>query len=294
MPYRNRRCAPLPLTRVLLKALIVSLLPVSTALAQPPSSVPRVRVTRDDAKVLSNYAAIQRVMTQEPAGTELIVIHTEGDWYRRLDSNWYWVLLPRDPWGTQRAGWISGRDVEFLPPEPAPAPTPAAVVDAAPEIDQAAAQDALRAQQQAMEAEAARARQLAEEQRRAAMAATSSAAPAAPIPDVVVHFAFNKSDLLDTAKAELATAVASLKDRSGTLSFALEGHADSTGPEPYNERLGMARAESVKRYLAEQQQVPADRISVVSYGEQQPAASNDTREGRAQNRRVVVKINPAR
>ena len=54
------------------------------------------------------------------------------------------------------------------------------------------------------------------------------------------------------------------------LSVALEGHADWTGPEAYNEQLGLDRAESVRRYLAEQLRIPAGQISVVSYGEKQP------------------------
>ena len=62
------------------------------------------------------------------------------------------------------------------------------------------------------------------------------------------------------------------------------------GSEPFNEKLGLARAENVKRYLAEQYQIPTEKISLVSYGENQPAASNSTKEGRAQNRRVVIKV----
>jgi outer membrane protein OmpA-like peptidoglycan-associated protein len=74
------------------------------------------------------------------------------------------------------------------------------------------------------------------------------------------------------------------------VSFVLEGHADSTGTEPYNERLGLARAEAVRTYLTGQHRVPAGKVSVVSFGEGQPAASNSTRDGRAENRRVVVKV----
>ena len=56
------------------------------------------------------------------------------------------------------------------------------------------------------------------------------------------------------------------------------------------EKLGMARAETVKRQLAEQYQVPVEKISVVSYGENKPMAPNSTKEGRAENRRVVIKV----
>jgi outer membrane protein OmpA-like peptidoglycan-associated protein len=81
-----------------------------------------------------------------------------------------------------------------------------------------------------------------------------------------------------------------LKSDLRGLSFLLEGHADWVGTEAFNERLGLARAEAVKRYLTDHHQIPAERISVISFGEGQPAASNTTRSGRAQNRRVVVKV----
>jgi outer membrane protein OmpA-like peptidoglycan-associated protein len=74
------------------------------------------------------------------------------------------------------------------------------------------------------------------------------------------------------------------------VTIALEGHADAIGTEPFNEKLGLARAETVKQHLAEQHQIPVDKISVVSFGEVQPEATNDTPEGRARNRRVVVKV----
>ena len=50
------------------------------------------------------------------------------------------------------------------------------------------------------------------------------------------------------------------------------------------------RAEAVKRYLYEQHQVPLHKINVISYGEEKPVAPNNTRDGRAQNRRVVIKV----
>ena len=57
-----------------------------------------------------------------------------------------------------------------------------------------------------------------------------------------------------------------------------------------NEKLGMERAEAVKRYLYEQHQVPLHKMNVISYGEEKPVAPNNKRDGRAQNRRVVVKV----
>ena len=70
----------------------------------------------------------------------------------------------------------------------------------------------------------------------------------------------------------------------------IEGHTDATGPAPYSPRLRLERAESVRRYLHEQHQLPLHKMSVISYGEDQPVASNDDRDGRAKNRRVVVRV----
>jgi outer membrane protein OmpA-like peptidoglycan-associated protein len=52
----------------------------------------------------------------------------------------------------------------------------------------------------------------------------------------------------------------------------------------------MERAEAVKRSLYEQHQIPLHRMNVISYGEDKPAAPNNTRDGRAQNRRVVIRV----
>jgi outer membrane protein OmpA-like peptidoglycan-associated protein len=69
----------------------------------------------------------------------------------------------------------------------------------------------------------------------------------------------------------------------------MEGHTDSTGPEDYNLTLSKERAEAVAFYLAENE-VGSNRFSVKGYGEVQPIATNDTAEGRQQNRRVDVAI----
>jgi len=67
------------------------------------------------------------------------------------------------------------------------------------------------------------------------------------------------------------------------------GHTDSTGPEAYNQKLSERRANSVKEYLVSKG-VPADRIYTEGKGELEPVATNATREGRAQNRRVEIEI----
>ncbi len=72
--------------------------------------------------------------------------------------------------------------------------------------------------------------------------------------------------------------------------FEIEGHTDNVGDAMINEKIGMDRAEAVKRYLYEQHQIPLHRMNVISFGEDKPVAPNKTRDGRAQNRRVVIRV----
>jgi peptidoglycan-associated lipoprotein len=104
------------------------------------------------------------------------------------------------------------------------------------------------------------------------------------------NFAFNKTDLPDAAKARLDQMVTELKADPKGIFIEIEGHTDNVGDNEINERIGLERAEAVKRYLYEQHQVPLHKINVITYGEEKPVAPNNTRDGRAQNRRVVVKV----
>jgi outer membrane protein OmpA-like peptidoglycan-associated protein len=104
------------------------------------------------------------------------------------------------------------------------------------------------------------------------------------------NFKFAKTALPDEAKAKLDQLVASLKADPKGAFFEIEGHTDNIGDPKTNDRIGLERAEAVKRYLYEQHQIPLHKINVISYGEQKPIAPNKTRDGRAQNRRVVVKV----
>ncbi|MBF8300910.1 MAG: oprF, partial [Acidobacteria bacterium] len=104
------------------------------------------------------------------------------------------------------------------------------------------------------------------------------------------NFTFGGADLPDEAKARLDQMIGQLKTNTQNVYIELEGHTDNVGTVEGNERLGLDRAESVKRYLYEQHRVPLHKINVISYGEEKPVAPNNTRDGRAQNRRVVVKV----
>jgi outer membrane protein OmpA-like peptidoglycan-associated protein len=104
------------------------------------------------------------------------------------------------------------------------------------------------------------------------------------------NFKFGKANMPDEAKAEIDQLVQKLKAEPNGAFIEIEGHTDSAGDPKTNYALGLQRAENVKRYLYEQHQVPLHRINVISYGEDKPIAPNKTRDGRAQNRRVVIKV----
>ena len=103
-------------------------------------------------------------------------------------------------------------------------------------------------------------------------------------------FKFGAADLPDESKAAIDQMVGQMKSDTKAVWIEIEGHTDNVGDAKYNERLGEMRAEAVKRYLYEQHQVPLHKMNVISYGEQKPATDNKTRDGRAQNRRVVIKV----
>lgn len=104
------------------------------------------------------------------------------------------------------------------------------------------------------------------------------------------NFQFGKSELPDAAKARLDQLVGQLKADPKNLFIEIEGHTDNVGSKELNEKLGLDRAEAVKRYLYTQHMIPLHKINVISYGEEKPVAPNNTRAGRAQNRRVVVRV----
>ena len=104
------------------------------------------------------------------------------------------------------------------------------------------------------------------------------------------NFKFGQAMLPDEAKARIDEVAQQLKSNPNGAYIEVEGYTDNVGAKTYNERLGLDRAESVKRYLYEQHQIPLHRISVISYGPEKPIAPNNTKAGRAKNRRVVIKV----
>jgi outer membrane protein OmpA-like peptidoglycan-associated protein len=104
------------------------------------------------------------------------------------------------------------------------------------------------------------------------------------------NFKFGKALLPETAVGEIDQLVSQLKANPNGSYIEIEGHTDNVGPKDVNYKLGLERAETVKRYLYEHHQVPLHKINVISYGEEKPIAPNKTKDGRAQNRRVVIKV----
>jgi outer membrane protein OmpA-like peptidoglycan-associated protein len=104
------------------------------------------------------------------------------------------------------------------------------------------------------------------------------------------NFKFGRAALPDEAKAQIDEMVNKLKADPKGVFIEIEGHTDNVGSAQFNQELGLERAEAVKRYLYEAHQVPLHKINVISYGEEKPVAPNNTRKGRAQNRRVVIKV----
>ncbi len=105
--------------------------------------------------------------------------------------------------------------------------------------------------------------------------------------DDSVKFPVDGSQLSPEAQTRLMDFVQKLKADNKNVYLEIQGHTDSTGSKAANVRLGEARAEAVRLFM-NQQGVPLNRVATISYGDNSPVASNATRAGRAQNRRVVV------
>jgi peptidoglycan-associated lipoprotein len=105
--------------------------------------------------------------------------------------------------------------------------------------------------------------------------------------DDSVKFPVDGSKLSPEAQTRLMDFISKLKSDNKNVYLEIQGHTDATGPKTLNERLGEQRAEAVRLFM-NQQGVPLNRMATISYGPDAPVAPNNTREGRAQNRRVVL------
>ncbi|MGY5394001.1 outer membrane protein Omp38 [Acinetobacter sp. NigerLNRRAM0016] len=127
-------------------------------------------------------------------------------------------------------------------------------------------------------------------------------APVEPVPEQLtedlnmelrVFFDTNKSNIKDQYKPEIAKVAEKLVEYPNATAR-IEGHTDNTGPRALNERLSLARANSVKSALVNEYNVDAARLSTQGFAWDQPIADNKTKEGRAMNRRVFATITGSR
>jgi len=104
-----------------------------------------------------------------------------------------------------------------------------------------------------------------------------------------VRFKFNSAKLTPEFEKTLDDIAAQLKQNPDAI-LVMEGHTDATGSDDYNLELGQKRVQAVIHYLVAKADVPVNRISDVSMGKDRPVAPNKTKDGRAQNRAVVVRV----
>jgi OmpA-OmpF porin, OOP family len=109
------------------------------------------------------------------------------------------------------------------------------------------------------------------------------------VAETSVKFGFNRDNLTSKAQESLDQLAASISSTKGYI-IALEGGTDSVGSADYNYDLSQRRANSVIQYLATKCNVPAHKIYVIGLGKDKPVESNKTSTGRADNRRVDVRL----
>ncbi len=109
------------------------------------------------------------------------------------------------------------------------------------------------------------------------------------VAETSVKFGFNKDNLTTKAKEALDQLAGQIASTKGYI-IALEGGCDSAGPADYNYDLSQRRANSVIQYLATKYNVPAHKVYVIGLGKDKPVESNKTSAGRADNRRVDVRL----
>jgi OmpA-OmpF porin, OOP family len=109
------------------------------------------------------------------------------------------------------------------------------------------------------------------------------------VTETSVHFGFDKDNLTKQAKEALDQLANDVPNTKGYI-ITVEGGTDSVGSEDYNYGLSERRADSVIQYLAAQHNIPAHKIYLIGLGKDKPVDDNKTRDGRAKNRRVDVRL----
>lgn len=109
------------------------------------------------------------------------------------------------------------------------------------------------------------------------------------ISETSVHFGFDKDNLTKDSKAELDQLATNVQNTKGYI-ITVEGATDSVGNADYNYNLSERRADAVIQYLAAEHSIPAHKIYLIGLGKDKPVESNNTRAGRAANRRVNIRL----
>jgi outer membrane protein OmpA-like peptidoglycan-associated protein len=109
------------------------------------------------------------------------------------------------------------------------------------------------------------------------------------INNMSVTFGFDKSNLTKDDKAQLDTFGQTLASAKSYI-VEVTGGTDSTGSAEYNYALSQRRADTVVQYLASKYSIPAHRFYLIGIGKDKEVADNNTREGRAKNRRVDIQV----
>jgi len=104
-----------------------------------------------------------------------------------------------------------------------------------------------------------------------------------------VRFNFDSYELTPEAKDALNQLASQIKDRDNFI-LEIQGFADWVGSDAYNNQLTQRRADAVRRYIAEQHNIALFRMHILGFGEVRPVADNKTPEGRAENRRVEIRL----
>ncbi len=248
-------------TTLRLLVLIISICVAAQGAAQ--AQIPGlVRVVEPGSPILRWLSPAPRdiIAVVEP-GVALEVLDREG--------GYYWIVTPRDANGSRRAGWIAVQHVENAP-EAARTSTPQPLSDSTPPVS-GAQEDA----------------SLATADSRP-VSITESEVAVAPrryeLDDV--GFERDRFSIGPEAIRALDVVVAALgTDRM--LALTIEGHTCTLGTPAYNRGLGQRRAAAVRDYLLSRG-VAADRLRVVSYGDERPRYDNTREETRRLNRRVVL------
>ena len=110
------------------------------------------------------------------------------------------------------------------------------------------------------------------------------------ITDDKVKFPFGKAELTSEAIAVLDRLVNQVKAYGKALYLEVEGHTDNVGNDSYNEELASERAMAVRNYLNQKGGIPLHAMNTIGFGENRPVADNSSTEGRAHNRRVVIRV----